>query len=270
LVAEDNEVNQEVAILMLERLGFAVIVASNGREALRKFGQRPFALILMDCHMPEMDGFAAARAIRAHERDGEGRRVPIIALTANVEKGVQQQCAAAGMDDYLSKPFTEEQLRSVLARWVATPSTSPLQSGWTNRPLELVPVAACAPVLNQDALAKVRRLQRPGKPDVVGKMFDLYLNSAQRLLDDLRAGISARDADRVRIAAHTLKSSSANLGADALAKACSSLEHLAKAQRVDELGAALAAIEERFAPVAAELNAYRAQLIGSGAASAQR
>ncbi len=116
LVAEDNRVNQLVVVRMLEKAGHHADLAANGREALEALGRADYDLVLMDCQMPELDGFAASRAIRAEE-SGTGRRVPIVALTANAAQGDRERCLAAGMDDYLAKPITAERLRAALARW---------------------------------------------------------------------------------------------------------------------------------------------------------
>jgi CheY-like chemotaxis protein len=112
LVAEDNPVNQVVARTQLERLGCQVTVAANGREALAAVERGGFDLVLMDCQMPEMDGFEATRALRAH-----GCRLPIIALTANGLAEDRERCLAAGMDDYVTKPVTATTLRTALERW---------------------------------------------------------------------------------------------------------------------------------------------------------
>jgi CheY-like chemotaxis protein len=116
LVAEDNAVNQIVVMRMLEKAGHRADLAANGREAVEALARGAYDLVLMDCQMPEMDGFAASRAIRADEA-GTGRHVPIVALTANATQGDREQCLAAGMDDYLAKPITAATLRAVLARW---------------------------------------------------------------------------------------------------------------------------------------------------------
>jgi two-component system sensor histidine kinase/response regulator len=116
LVAEDNPVNQRVAVRMLERLGLGADVAADGREAVQSFGRQPYAAILMDCQMPELDGFEATARIRA--REGHDRHTPIIAMTASAMRGDRERCLAAGMDDYLSKPVTIASLRTVLERWL--------------------------------------------------------------------------------------------------------------------------------------------------------
>ncbi len=116
LLAEDNPFNQRVATMMLQRLGCRVDLAADGREALARAAAVPYDLILMDCQMPEMDGYAAAAALRA--REGTGPRVPIVALTAHALAGDRERCLGAGMDDYLTKPLRPEALREVLVRWL--------------------------------------------------------------------------------------------------------------------------------------------------------
>jgi CheY-like chemotaxis protein len=124
LVVEDNAVNQEMARAMLDMLGFEVITASNGLEGVSAATANPdLTLILMDCQMPVMDGLAASRAIRAAE--SKGRRVPIIALTGNAMPGDREACVAAGMDDYLAKPFSLSALRATLDRWAGRAGTTP-------------------------------------------------------------------------------------------------------------------------------------------------
>ena len=122
LLVEDNSVNQEVARTMLEQFGCSVEVAGNGCEALEATDRTRYDLILMDCQMPEMDGFEATRRIRAREAAAPGTpRLTIVALTAHVLESDRQSCLAAGMDDYLSKPFTRLQLERLLARWLPRP-----------------------------------------------------------------------------------------------------------------------------------------------------
>ncbi len=115
LVAEDNPVNQKIAVRMLEKLGCHVDLAANGREAVQMIGRFPYDLILMDCGMPEMDGFAASREIRS--REPSEARTPIVALTAHAIAGTREQCTAAGMDDYVSKPVTPATMESILRKW---------------------------------------------------------------------------------------------------------------------------------------------------------
>jgi CheY-like chemotaxis protein len=125
LLAEDNRVNQEVCKAMLIKLGCQADIAPNGRVAVERAAAQRYDIVLMDCQMPEVDGFEAAAAIRARERDAEHAdpaaasrgRLPIIALTANAMPGDRERCLAAGMDDYLTKPFNKDQLEAAIVRW---------------------------------------------------------------------------------------------------------------------------------------------------------
>lgn len=118
LVAEDNPVNLAIATEMLEILGYAVDTAADGSEALAAAMANRYGLILMDCQMPKLDGYDATRQIRTSEQEREQHRVPIVALTGNAMQGDREQCLEAGMDDYLSKPFTMPQLAAVCSKWL--------------------------------------------------------------------------------------------------------------------------------------------------------
>jgi CheY-like chemotaxis protein len=120
LIAEDNVINQKVIERMVQKIGYTVDLVANGREAIDALAGSPYSLVFMDCQMPEMDGFEACREIR--KLDG-GARIPIIAITANAMKGDRERCLAAGMDDYVSKPFKQEDLRVVIERWLGVSAT---------------------------------------------------------------------------------------------------------------------------------------------------
>jgi len=195
----------------------------------------------MDCQMPEMDGYTATSELRHREKEAGVAHVPVVALTANALAGDRERCLAAGMDDYISKPFRRDALAAVLARWSCVPaehSEDPHSEEHTMAP-DTEPTAPAA--VDQRALDGIRSLANDTAPDLLDQVIRLYLGSAAELLAQLRAGLQANDKDAVRVAAHTLKSSSANLGATALADMCKQLEHAA---RVGTLGPHLPSITQ--------------------------
>ena len=210
LVAEDNLVNQQVTITMLEIIGCTVSLADNGAKVLEMAKACNPDLILMDCQMPVMDGFQATRTIRDAEQQNPAlARVPIIALTANAMKGDRERCMAAGMDDYLSKPFAQDDLAAMLNKWMQ-PSPGPISKV----------------SLDEDALANIRSLQRPDQPDVLERFLDTFQETSSRLLRELRVAVESKDPDQLKSVAHSLKSSSAILGATQMASTCLRLESL--------------------------------------------
>ncbi|MGE3389743.1 MAG: response regulator, partial [Gammaproteobacteria bacterium] len=255
LLAEDNPVNRELARLMLEKAGCVVELAEDGARAIacatRPEPARGIDLVLMDCQMPGCDGFEATRQIRTWECECAQPRLPIVALTANALPGDRARCLAAGMDDYLSKPFSEEALREQLARW-APPAKD---TAMTIAVPAIRPDATGDAPLNPVTLADVRALQRPERPDFFRRLVELYLQSSRGLVDEIAAACATGDPARVHRAAHTLKSSSANLGADALAALCVTLEQAARAGAQGELDAPAQALEVEYARVCAALRA---------------
>jgi CheY-like chemotaxis protein/signal transduction histidine kinase len=235
LLAEDNLVNQEVAVSMLEGLGCKVSIANNGREAVSALAQSSYDIVFMDCQMPEMDGFEATTTIRRSE--GTSRHTTIIALTANAMQGDQERCLAAGMDDYLSKPFTQEKLRKVLLRWQKTETAKPQEevppaTAQSETPPPLP--AASLPVLDETALGELRKLQRPGHPDIIHKCIMTYLVDAPPRMTALQNAITSGDNNGLREAAHSLKSSSALVGAIRFSHLCKDLEQMGRAQAVTQ------------------------------------
>jgi two-component system sensor histidine kinase/response regulator len=233
LVAEDNPVNQAVATAMLDSLGVSSSLAENGRVAIERLSQESFDLVLMDCQMPEMDGFAATREIRSQQLAGLLRHpLPIVALTANAVDGDRERCLAAGMDDYLSKPFTAQSLSSMLVRWLPRADTGAA----TSTPAALPPpaqhspaeTADAEPAINPRALDSIRQLPGANGALLVGKVIDAYLADAPARLAQMHAATGANNADALRKAAHGMKSSSANVGAERLAALCKDLEMLGR------------------------------------------
>jgi CheY-like chemotaxis protein/HPt (histidine-containing phosphotransfer) domain-containing protein len=278
LLAEDNPVNQMLAVNMLDLVGCTVEVAENGKLAVEAWARGGHDLILMDVQMPEMDGFQATAEIRRREgQAGVGRPIPIIALTANAMQGDRERCLEAGMSDYMSKPFGLERLREVLDQWMprreaspGTPSEAVPQVSGAPVPAVAAsqPVAAAGdaggaaetPLIDQAALDNIRALGRKGAPPILDRIIDVYFKDSRKLLDTLRDSIAKGDAPEiVQRAAHTLKSSSANLGATQLAALCRELEALAREKRLDGAPALLAEIEGLHPSVCAALARERSE-----------
>jgi HPt (histidine-containing phosphotransfer) domain-containing protein len=174
----------------------------------------------MDCQMPVMDGLTATGVIREQERVASStHRLPIIALTALAVEGDRQRCLNAGMDDYLTKPFTLQSLHSMLSRWItaaAVPSDLPSEVDH--------PTATVRTVIDTVAWEDIRSLQRPGRPNILHKTLALYLEHSQMMVDQLQQATDTKDFCSVQTAAHTIKSSSAQLGAHQLARLCKEVE----------------------------------------------
>lgn len=235
LLVEDNLVNQDVAREMLQCMNCQVKVAENGRAALDAAAQKEFDLILMDCHMPEMDGFTAAGEIRRREvENGTKRRVPIIALTGDVQTGVREQCQAAGMDDFLSKPFYMNDLQNMLGRWLAgriVPQAATAAAPESGAPAEETQTKS---LLDQKRLDMIRAMQRPDNPSVLDRIIIMYNENSPEIVRAIHEALKKADAEALREAAHSLKTSSANLGATELASLCKELEDLGSRGKTEE------------------------------------
>jgi signal transduction histidine kinase/CheY-like chemotaxis protein len=212
LLVEDNPVNQEVALAMLQEIGVQADAAWSGEEALEKLTAERYEVVLMDCQMPKLDGYATTSRFREWEKEHQRARTPIVALTANALAGDAEKCFAAGMDRYLSKPFSSDQLFQVLESCLAD-----------GEPAASAPKLEDA-VLDRQALGRIRALHRPGGPNLLAKVLGLYTSSSQALTDAMRSAATLNDAESVRQAAHALKSSSANVGAMAFADLCKEVE----------------------------------------------
>jgi two-component system, sensor histidine kinase and response regulator len=230
LVAEDNESNSILALRQLERLGYRAVVVRDGHEAVAAASTGRFALVLMDCHMSGMDGFAAARAIRAQEQPGSPR-VPIVAVTAGATQRDREECDAAGMDDFISKPVTLQDLAGVLGRWLgfdaAGIASMPAPMGTGSGAVEEVTLRALREDLEEPAFSRFVRA---------------YLDELPGRTIAIRRSVEVADPAGLRDAAHALKSSSAAVGAARLASLCAELEEIGRtgsttgaSERMDEL-----------------------------------
>ncbi len=256
LVAEDNLVNQEVVLNMLELFGCEAKLVENGKLAVDACAQQEFDVILMDCQMPVMDGYEATAAIRKQERESDRKQhIPIIALTANALEGDRERCLVADMDDYLSKPFKQAQLRQSLGRWVEDKLSSE-QPAINGNECVNEPGEAVSPQIDKRALDAIQALQRPGQPSILQKVVGLYLDKSPAILTSLREAISKNESAGVQTAAHSLKSSSANIGALDLSELFKTLENMGRNHAIEGAAEILAEIETKFELVVQELQSF--------------
>ncbi|MEA2340442.1 MAG: two-component system, sensor histidine kinase and response regulator [Solirubrobacteraceae bacterium] len=241
LVVEDNAINQRLTVRLLERRGFSTRAVDDGLQALDAISEERFALIFMDCQMPELDGYAATREIRRREEAAGGaEHVPIVAMTANAMEGDREACLTAGMDDYLAKPLRPEDLDAVLARWLG----------------DAVPAAA---VIGPDApatdgaeppaldAARFAEMAEDFGPQDLHELVHAFLDTTPGHLAEVRVAAKDRDATRLRTAAHKLRGGCLAVGALPLATSAGELEQLAADGAFDErLDVALATLRRRM------------------------
>ncbi|MHB1025146.1 MAG: response regulator [Desulfobacteria bacterium] len=223
LLVEDNPVNQKVTLEMLRVLGCESDVVENGQEALDAIAAREYDLVLMDCHMPVMDGYAATRALRAREKGTGGKHLPVVAITANAMQGDSDFCLNAGMDDYLSKPFTIRKLGEMVSKWIPAKVNDP------GGPAEAqgepaVPAKPPNSSIDKSVIDGIRELEGDGNRGFLERVINLYLSGASRHLEGVISAAEKGDVESLLRAAHTLKSSSANVGAIYLADLCRKIE----------------------------------------------
>ncbi len=245
LLVEDNPVNQEVARYMLQGLGCSVSLAENGHKALLAVEQNSYDLVLMDCMMPELDGYAATEEIRRRQKVGQLPYFPIIALTANAIEGDRDKCLIAGMDDYLAKPFKTEALMRVIKSWVKTASSIPIVPA---EEFSLEPeLHATAEVhIDVQTLEAIGGLEPNGSTEFLQRIITMYLSNADNLLQMLKVAWEKGEFEVIRSTSHTLKSTSNQVGAHGLAELCLAVENEARNQRYDISGQALVRIQQEF------------------------
>ena len=246
LLVEDNLVNKEVTTAMLEAIGCEVLAVENGRLALDRLGTERFDLVLMDCQMPIMDGFEATRRIREREESANGggrevERVPIVALTAHAMQGDREKCIAAGMDDYLTKPFTKHEMALLLEEWLG-------EEGFA-------PAARSERSVNPDALRDLVGLEKNGSPGLLERVVDAFVPSSTRLSAQIGEAIKASDPAGMAAAAHTLKSSSAQVGGVRLSAIAKEIEALGRSGSIDGARALFDALALELESVHEELAA---------------
>jgi len=237
LLVEDNMVNRTLALEMLQRLGCDAMHAGNGVEALDALEKQDFDVVLMDCQMPVMDGFIATRKLRERETVKKKEPTRVVALTANALAGDREACLAAGMNDYLAKPFTLAQLRNILL------------------PSKVSRSAMNKVTLDHAAIDAVRQLDPDGNDRLLARLIALYRDDSSQLLADIDMGMKNGDAEAVARAAHTLKSSSANLGATNVAAIARQIEHSARSGELTELPTSVTKLRAQRTVALSELEA---------------
>ena len=280
LLAEDNPINKEVGMAMLEGFGCQVDTVVNGLEAVDAVSSKGYDLILMDCQMPQVDGYEATKAIRSKEavqneyarnKDSKPAHVPIIALTAHAMKEHRDRCLSAGMDDYLSKPFKQEQLRTLLEQWlpqetVMSGAAEPKQDEpeTTVKTSQALLGSEKSPI-DAEVLDRIRALQRKGSSNILEKAIHHYVSYTPKLLAALSEASAQGDASALQKAAHSLKSSSANLGAVKLVALCKEIEMKAHANTIEKAQSQVAKMHAEYERVRVALEAKL-----SGGADARR
>jgi two-component system, sensor histidine kinase and response regulator len=240
LLVEDNMVNRTLALEMLQRLGCDAMHAGNGVEALDALDTQEFDVVLMDCQMPVMDGFIATRKLRERETAKKKEPTRVVALTANALAGDREACLAAGMNDYLAKPFTLAQLRNILL------------------PSKVSRSAANKVTLDHAAIESVRQLDPDGNDRLLARLIALYRDDSSQLLADIDNAMKVSDAEGVARAAHTLKSSSANLGATNVAAIARLIETSARNGELTDLAVSVTKLKAQRTVALSELEALEA------------
>jgi two-component system, sensor histidine kinase len=254
LLVEDNAVNREVAVGMLENLGYRTETAANGMLAMEAVAEGSYAAVLMDCQMPVMDGLSATTEIRRREAKSDAPRVPIIALTANALEGNRERCLAAGMDDFLTKPFTQQQLAQLLGRWLPAAREQAPRQAARAAPKD----TASAPLIDVGVLRDIAAL---GRPALLGSLIELYLQHSPGLIVAIESAARNGQPAALAEAIHTLKSSTANLGGTRLARLLKECELLLNGGNAQEA----APLVQR---IAAEYREFCDALVHEKAASA--
>jgi signal transduction histidine kinase/CheY-like chemotaxis protein/HPt (histidine-containing phosphotransfer) domain-containing protein len=260
LAVEDNLTNLELLVATLKIFGCRADVAVNGEEAVNAVKKNSYDLVFMDCQMPIMDGYKATEIIRELEAEnGNNSKSIIIAITANVLEGEKEKCLAAGMDDYMGKPFTQAQLQAMLTKWFGTRFSLPekrkskpektkikTKAKKTDAQKQMEKESENHVPVDLSVLRNLEKLQIDGEASVVGNIIEAYLNGSQPLVTQLREMHATKDLESLQRTAHSLKSSSANVGAIRLSTMSKDLEMKCKNNHTAEIDILIESIETEF------------------------
>jgi CheY-like chemotaxis protein/HPt (histidine-containing phosphotransfer) domain-containing protein len=248
LVAEDNRINQTVALGLLQRLGYRADIAANGLEVIEALSRIPYDVIFMDCQMPELDGYETTGRIRATQRANASRPY-IIAMTAHAMAGDREKCLAAGMDDYLTKPINPADVREALQRAPGSAKRSILP-----------------PMANPASLQELAQLNTPDRPRAMAEIFQMFLEDAPPLLAKIDHGLNVRDTSAIERAAHKLSGSVSIFGANAIVAQCRVLQMAAANSDWTEAAKMNAELGQSFAALRQELESIIAANSATGPA----
>ncbi len=260
LVAEDNFVNQQLMMRVLQKHGHAVQLANHGLEAIELLQREEFDVVLLDMQMPQMDGYEATDVIRKREfRSRAGKRLPIIALTANAMKGDRERCLEAGMDDYVSKPIVFSNLFATIAKHIVPYQPLGRSKKATQAPSEkpardsaFVIPSQEPPVLDAAAL----KMRTGGDDELIGFLVKAFHEDGHRSLNDLRNSLAAHDYAEAKRIAHTLKGTAGNLGGIKLATIAKQMETAATSENAQQIDELLSRIDTTFAEMEAALASF--------------
>jgi len=233
LIAEDNPVNQKVALFQLQKLGYIADVVENGRLALEALARNNYDLVFMDCQMPELDGYEATRDLRAIE--GDLRHTWIVAMTANSLEGDREKCINVGMDDYVSKPVKPETLRAAINRFTGLRAVERESAS-----------EGTAGTIDPKVIAGFREMDIEGEESILGKLIDVFIENTPRVIEEARAALADQMSPTVQRAAHTLKGSCSNFGAERMRRVCEQLEQAAHDGVLEEAPKLIEQIENEF------------------------
>ncbi|HYB19346.1 MAG TPA: response regulator, partial [Thermodesulfobacteriota bacterium] len=243
LLAEDNIINQKVALRHLERIGYRADAVANGKEVLSALERISYDLIFMDVQMPEMDGFEATAIIRRKERE-TGGHIPIIAMTAHAMKGDRERCLEAGMDDYVSKPIQPQSLIEVIGRWL------------DNEGLEKPKVPSIEPTEAKEVFDKETIMERLDRDEAFfSKILDMFLEDTPIKIERIQEHLKEKDFAGLEFQAHSLKGAASYIGGNALQKVAWEMEVAAKNHDLDRAPILLGSLEKEFARFKKAVNA---------------
>jgi CheY-like chemotaxis protein/HPt (histidine-containing phosphotransfer) domain-containing protein len=253
-LAEDNSINQIVALGELKELGYTADSVADGLEVLEAIGRVPYDIILMDCQMPNMDGYEATRKIREKEKNGTAQwpsRITIIAMTAHALEGDREKCLQAGMDDYLTKPIEQNSILAALERWAAPQKNTKTQSEeaghisptLSDSPARTAtsPIANLKPSSSQTVPVDMNRLQRitRGNSDRIKELVNMYLGQTSGLIKQINEAMPRSACKEVEQYAHKICGSSANCGVQDMVQLFRNVEHLSRDGKIEEIPAPL-------------------------------